>query len=398
MSATCCPQYTIRLNVDDFKISKSQKKVLSNFLRYLQTGQKPNRFSNLENVEASQEPNNPINKRVYKVQKEITKKGDNSQKKKQIRKQRKLDKLTNQGINIYEYQQQRIQKEKNREKTFESLLNDILTHTKINENGHNLRMQIVKKNTDEFNQSKEESYKLFESYQRTIHNDKVLDVSGWNNFLVDSPIQHDKIHTNVPSFAEITEYGAYHQQYYLDEKLVAVGVIDILPNLFSAKYFYYDTSHAFLNMGVFSALNEIYTVQKFHKVLPNLKYYYMGYYIYTCPKMRYKEKYAPSELLCDETLKWMHCSEAIPKIEANQGKYTAFYERTEERPHIDLNQLSFNYLSNYHLSSITWEYLPQHPNYYRINSDEFKEALQEFVNLIGEIAYTIKIHLAQLSD
>lgn len=31
---------------------------------------------------------------------------------------------------------------------------------------------------------------------------------------------------------------------------------------------------------------------------PSLKYYYMGYYIHTCPKMRYKADYTPSELLC----------------------------------------------------------------------------------------------------
>jgi hypothetical protein len=31
-----------------------------------------------------------------------------------------------------------------------------------------------------------------------------------------------------------------------------------------------------------------------------LRWYYMGFYIHTCPKMRYKAEYAPSELLCPE--------------------------------------------------------------------------------------------------
>lgn len=28
--------------------------------------------------------------------------------------------------------------------------------------------------------------------------------------------------------------------------------------------------------------------------LPDLQYYYMGYYIHSCPKMRYKADYSPS--------------------------------------------------------------------------------------------------------
>jgi hypothetical protein len=35
---------------------------------------------------------------------------------------------------------------------------------------------------------------------------------------------------------------------------------------------------------------------------PQLKFYYMGFYIHTCPKMRYKADYGPSDLLCPATL------------------------------------------------------------------------------------------------
>lgn len=31
---------------------------------------------------------------------------------------------------------------------------------------------------------------------------------------------------------------------------------------------------------------------------PGLRYYYMGFYIHSCHKMRYKADYAPSDLLC----------------------------------------------------------------------------------------------------
>jgi arginyl-tRNA---protein transferase len=36
------------------------------------------------------------------------------------------------------------------------------------------------------------------------------------------------------------EYGSYHQMYRLDGKLIAMGVIDILPYCVSSVYFIYD--------------------------------------------------------------------------------------------------------------------------------------------------------------
>lgn len=49
-------------------------------------------------------------------------------------------------------------------------------------------------------------------------------------------------------------YGSFHQQYWLDDKLVAVGVIDILPRCVSSVYFYYDPDFADLTLGTFGSL------------------------------------------------------------------------------------------------------------------------------------------------
>lgn len=50
------------------------------------------------------------------------------------------------------------------------------------------------------------------------------------------------------------DYGAYHQWYLLDGKLIAVGVIDILPGCISSKYLFYDPDYNFLSMGTYTAL------------------------------------------------------------------------------------------------------------------------------------------------
>lgn len=49
-------------------------------------------------------------------------------------------------------------------------------------------------------------------------------------------------------------YGSYHMQYWLDGKLIAVGVIDILTQCVSSVYLFYDPEFHFLNLGTYSAL------------------------------------------------------------------------------------------------------------------------------------------------
>lgn len=88
-------------------------------------------------------------------------------------------------------------------------------------------------------------------------------------------------------------------------KLIAVGVLDILPHAVSSKYFFWDSDYAALSPGKFSALKEAEWVQTAAEHAPSLHYYYMGYYIHSCQKMRYKADYEPSDLLCPERLCWV---------------------------------------------------------------------------------------------
>jgi arginyl-tRNA---protein transferase len=49
-------------------------------------------------------------------------------------------------------------------------------------------------------------------------------------------------------------YGSFHQQYWLDDKLIAVAVIDILPTCISSVYFFYDPDYRFLSLGTYGSL------------------------------------------------------------------------------------------------------------------------------------------------
>jgi len=70
--------------------------------------------------------------------------------------------------------------------------------------------------------------------------------------------------------------------------LIAVAVVDILPGSLSSKYFFWDPGHAWLSPGRLSALLEIEWVRAAGAACPGLRYYMMGFYIATCPKMSYK--------------------------------------------------------------------------------------------------------------
>lgn len=141
-------------------------------------------------------------------------------------------------------------------------------------------------------------FALYRKYQMRVHNDKPNEVleNSYRRFLVDTPLIY------VPSSGDSTVppcgYGSFHQQYVIDGKLVAVGVVDILPRCLSSKYLFWDPDLAFLSLGKYSALQEIDWVKENQVHCPSLQYYYLGYYIHSCSKMRYKASYNPSELLC----------------------------------------------------------------------------------------------------
>ena len=69
-------------------------------------------------------------------------------------------------------------------------------------------------------------------------------------------------------------------------RLVAVAVLDVLPRCLSSVYFFWDPALAPLALGKLSALRELAWVADAARARPALHWYYMGYYIHACPKVR----------------------------------------------------------------------------------------------------------------
>lgn len=160
-----------------------------------------------------------------------------------------------------------------------------------------------------------EEHALFARYQSKVHNDKPENYteSSYRRFLVDTPLLY--VSPTGDNTVPPCGFGSFHQQYLVDGQLVAVGVIDILPNCLSSKYLFWDPDFAFLSLGKYSALQEIGWVKNNQVNCPSLQYYYLGYYIHSCNKMRYKAAYRPSELLCPLRYQWVSFDIARPLLD-----------------------------------------------------------------------------------
>eukprot|EP01135_Chromosphaera_perkinsii_P000749 Nk52_evm37s151 gene=Nk52_evmTU37s151 len=162
----------------------------------------------------------------------------------------------------------------------------------------------------------EEAFQVYKKYQIAIHKDDEsrLTPKQYTNFLVNSPFTPPSTDEQCGRIS----YGTFHHEYRIDGKIVAVGVIDLVPSAMSSVYLFYDPDFSFLSLGVYSALKEIEWVKSMGTVDDEMKYYYLGYYIHSCPKMNYKRQFRPSELLCPITYQWVDFDAAIKFLDKSK--------------------------------------------------------------------------------
>ena len=191
--ASCCPHYTIRLDALAFKATKEQRQAVNRFNRYL-LGE--------DYIKESA--------RIYPKSKEDT-----------ARRKTDFDLV---------------------ERIHESESPKLKTPPKP---AHEFVVTL------ESNSFTEEKFALFENYQRIVHHEPPhrITKSGFRSFLCSSPLKRLK---QTFSGKDLL-LGSYHQCYRLDGKLVAIGVLDLLPHAVSGVYFMYHESIHTWNPGKLSA-------------------------------------------------------------------------------------------------------------------------------------------------
>ncbi|ETS78749.1 hypothetical protein PFICI_08602 [Pestalotiopsis fici W106-1] len=267
---SCCPHYTLRLDSSQAHISKDQRAAVNRFNKFVLGD---------EYIKQAD--------RLYPRSHEESR-----------RRKQEFDLVER----IHEAETQRLQTPPQPAHTFEVTLEpDIFT---------------------------EEKYAVFENYQRIVHQEGPSDISrdGFQRFLCDSPLRSEILRSEAGKERQL---GSFHQCYRLDGKLVAVGVLDLLPECVSAKYFLYHESIHKYQPGKLGALHEIALAAE-----KGYRYWYSGFYIHTCPKMRYKIDFKPQFVLDPERYVWQPLNSETLKLFDGKG-YLHLSEDGSPRPPLE---------------------------------------------------------------
>ncbi|OTB13491.1 hypothetical protein K445DRAFT_320037 [Daldinia sp. EC12] len=151
----------------------------------------------------------------------------------------------------------------------------------------------------------EEKFRVYENYQQIVHQESPSSISrdGFERFLCSSPLRRGKY---IAPDGRERQVGSFHQCYRLDGKLVAIGVLDLLPDCVSGVYFLYHESIHRFSPGKLGALREIALA-----IEDGYRWWYPGFYIHTCPKMRYKIDFSPQQILNPNTLEWVDLEQSV---------------------------------------------------------------------------------------
>ncbi|CAJ0828608.1 10129_t:CDS:2 [Entrophospora sp. SA101] len=236
MRDCCCPQYTIRLDATKFQASKSQRKLISRFNRYIEGTYNPFDKDDVSDVDNT----------------------DNNKAKQQ-------------------------QSNKKPTKTFD-IIESIHESEKI-EGKHRFKIVLEKSSFTK------EKYQLYFKYQTNVHDDKEYEVSesGFRRFLYEPSSK-----PNTPG------YGSFHQCYYLDDKLIAVAVLDILPSCISSVYFFYDNDYSAMQLDqhLTKFINDI------NKDFPNLSNFQQtSYSNYSCQPQSHFNSSIPNLFVASDVTK-----------------------------------------------------------------------------------------------
>ncbi|XP_017035721.1 arginyl-tRNA--protein transferase 1 isoform X2 [Drosophila kikkawai] len=423
---TCCPCYTIKCDALEFKLSKSHKRILRRMNRFLRDGKResgpgsgtgtgdgdgddgpgggdvtasepqpqlPDKSPALINVE---EVTSLAQAQKQKPAKQATSAASVSVPPVQAstlgpnksaapisnapRKKAKQMRLERRQAKLGDTESLPSKVCLSQEKSLRDFLSTNESDTKTNK--HQLKLRLVPVHGEEFKRTLPASFALYSKYQISIHNDPPKDREAYKDHLQVTPMKNEN-----PSDGPEMGYGSFHQQYWLDDQLIAVGVIDILPACVSSVYFFYDPDYSFLSLGTYGSLREIDLVQTIAESVPALKNYYMGFYIHSCPKMRYKGKLSASYLLCPETYEWFLLTDAI-RSKLDEQKYHRLNPDPSAR---DVNEFLLEHLDTVMLlldarTCTDYKHYKQLPNQDSEHERESeRETIVEYSKLVGKV-------------
>lgn len=280
MYATCCPAYTIRLEASRFTISKKQRQVLRRIERYIESG-------SVLQSDAEQNKNNAVTSMLSATAKEIessvtgksipyksnknkynesesvcTENTENTKKKSPVHIlecETTAAEFTTERYELYKKYQISVHGDDPCKITpsgfkrflVESPLFDVSPVSSSSSGSSDLKeaasterkMKIVKPSgIEKIEIGIGSGVKSNDNINCTNTKNAIKDNKDKDKGRDDEKVKENNI---------IWNYGTYHQLYRLDGRLVAVGVVDILPSGLSSVYLFYDPDEKLLSLGMY---------------------------------------------------------------------------------------------------------------------------------------------------
>lgn len=98
---------------------------------------------------------------------------------------------------------------------------------------------------------------------------------------------------------------SYEMRFFLEEKVVAIAIVDEGARALSAVYCHHDPEHSALSLGTYAILKQIERARLHEK-----QFLYLGLYVSGCGPMEYKAQFRPHERLVAQT--WTRFEKQTP--------------------------------------------------------------------------------------
>ena len=155
--------------------------------------------------------------------------------------------------------------------------------------------RVLRKNRDVTilrhpNAFKPEDFLLYRAYCAQRHpSSPVPDEESYRDFLIASPLTTEIM------------------RYYVQDRLVGLGWIDLLPHSLSSVYFSFDPEYSSRSLGTFSVLQQAALCARLGK-----EWLHLGFWVKERQNMAYKSRFKPCQILIDGTWRELDSTPNFP--------------------------------------------------------------------------------------